>query len=218
MFNRAPAGDRIAYMNTEGDRRSVVVAELDGANATPLVSETDAEKYLDLRDWSPDGSKLLIQHGELGAVCGVDCRAFGTVVHEVIDLTGAPIWQLDASERVTGVTWAGADRLLISQPAVNVDEGPVEADVRLLELPTGEETSLLGPIGEECCLSVSPDGMLAISLKVSPSSGDPRCVVVEVRTGRELVATNQPDNGPASCDMVSWTADGSLVLSSFSGI
>jgi len=203
----SPDGSRLAFSNEGEDNVSIMLAETASSDATVLRSVSRPDWSI-VKEWSPDGSELLIQSN------GVESS---NTVYEVLDLSGTLVWRLLVPTRNSypNVQWAGPGRVLIDQSQEPIVDASTPSSRRLLRVADGSEL----PVPESLAgatLTVSPDGRYAIARGPARNADevghrfDVRCSLVDFTTGRALATE---ENLPAGyCGTIDWTADSRFAI------
>ncbi len=224
----SPDGSKMAYNNRQESTSAATtipafgysLIEREGLVFAQIPFGEDVDLGLLPDAWSPDSRYVLAAESELAGFCGVDCREFGRRTYRVYDLslTNSFIWERTL-DRLTGLQWAGPERLYAYQPEITTEGGEVRtATAEFIDVRTGEVSAVVPTLG--CCvLSFSPDGRYAITRSGDGPASEHRCALVEVRSGDEIAAlpATPADDGTGFCSAVSWTADGSAALVSVGG-
>jgi dipeptidyl aminopeptidase/acylaminoacyl peptidase len=203
----SPDGRRLAFTNENAGQGFLMVGNVNEGDATILRSASLPDDLSIPIQWSPDGSQLLIRSN------GPDPS---NPSYEVIDLSGASVWQLDvpAGLSFTGVQWAGPGRVLIDQQDPIADVAP-PISRRLIPIADGGELPLPASLFN-AALRVSPNGLYAVAIGRARNADqfdhryDVRCSLVDLDSGTEIASE---ENLPVGyCGTVDWTLDSRFVI------
>ena len=144
-----------------------------------------------------------------------------------------------AGDRLTGVQWAGPDRIIVIQPEIANAQGQLlPAQAYFVSLPDGATSTAPSGVADSglCCLSISPDAtlpngthaILRVNVQLDPQDGNDyagiapggsRCTLRKIERETEIVGmlSNEADYATPFCGFVDWTRDGQLALVSQGG-
>lgn len=207
----SPLGGQFIFTNQSGNAVSLMLSRSAGAPPATLVRSLAADAFLSALAWSPDGSSILVWSGTSTAPCKPAPEPACFVAasnYEVVDTAGTVIWLMPLPDfgandaRVTSVEWAGAGRLLISQPAVTAKDGTfLAAAARFVDVRTGAQMTAPSELANVA--ELSPDGRFGV---VSDGTG---CAIIDIRSLARLLSI--------SCTITDWTDDSKTALTSFGG-
>jgi hypothetical protein len=220
-FTGSPDGSRLIFNNIVEGRSTVMTSDLDGANARVLVANPGGSVgMMDDHAVSPDGKYLLLESSS-----NSDTRWRWDDI--VTDVNGHTVWSFALPETEGGVrpgvsaSWAGSDRLLVTQTKAEGDAFRTTAE--FVSVPSSAATQAPDVLAQQL-VSLSPDGRHAImSLGDGAAPWDRRCAIVSIDAtdgSIEELASATPtaaDFQTVFCTSVSWTADGNQAVVSAGG-
>ncbi|TDV33843.1 dipeptidyl aminopeptidase/acylaminoacyl peptidase [Paraburkholderia caballeronis] len=177
----SPCGKRIAYLSDARKPYDFQLRILTLADSS-MVDIGIPGRWAETIQWSHDGSRILL----LAAGLGADLAGAQGAISTPVDASDAPDWAPDVDLGVADTQWRSlwvydlpsGDCRQVSPPGVNVwegcwcgpshlaciaSDGPLEddwyeADVRLIDIGSGRDTTLYRPADQLGAISASPSG------------------------------------------------------------